>query len=293
MHVPRPAVHLAAGLLLLGTAASGCSGGGDDPPFDSLPVKVGFKTDRPGMSEFTDKGVYDGFEPHLTMKVLGSRKLDYTSLTVTTANWEDALTDGKANHNKVDLVVADVSERDSLKRDYDLAGPYLQTPLGVLLKAGDTRAVAKSEDLKPLRVCVTGGTTAEAQLKDIGPRVTVTGTDLRECLARVDDDTADAVLSDYLVLQGVAANSGGGGQRAYRVARDAHIGKTQFLMMVLPKGHRKACELLRGAINDYLQDPDWMNALRTSFGFGPDFTDKELRDTFKPVTTSAGDRCSA
>ncbi|MFE1318497.1 transporter substrate-binding domain-containing protein [Kitasatospora phosalacinea] len=291
MPAPRPA-RLAVGLLLFATAASGCSG--DEPkPFDNLPVKVGFKTDRPGMSEFTDKGVYDGFEPHLTMKVLGSRKIDYTSLTVTTANWEDALTDGKANHNKVDLVVADISERDSLKQDYDLAGPYLQTPLGVLLKADDTRTVATSDDLKPLRVCVSPGTTAEAQLRDIGPRVTVTGTNLKECLARVDDDTADAVLSDYLVLQGVAANSGSGGRRAYRVARDAHIGKTQFLMMVLPKGHRKACELLREAINDYLQDPDWMNALRSSFAFGPDFTDKELRDTFKPVTTSAGDRCSA
>ncbi|MFK0189669.1 transporter substrate-binding domain-containing protein [Kitasatospora sp. NPDC090308] len=291
MHSPH-SVRLAAGLLLLATAASGCS---DDTskPFEDLPVKVGFKTDRPGMSEFTDKGVYDGFEPHLTMRVLGSRAIDYTSLTVTTANWEDALTDGSANHNKVDLVVADISERDSLKQDYDLAGPYLQTPLGVLLKAGDTRTVAKSDDLKPLRVCVSGGTTAEAQLKDIGPRVTVTGADLKECLARVDDDTADAVLSDYLVLQGVAANSGTGGRRAYRVARDAHIGKTQFLMMVLPKGHRKACELLREAINDYLQDPDWMNTLRSSFAFGPDFTDKELRDTFKPVTTSAGDRCSA
>ncbi len=292
MHTPR-SVRLAAGLLLLTATAVGCSGDGSPSPFESLPVKVGFKIDRPGMSDLTDKGVYDGFEPHLTMRVLDSRKIDYTSLTVTTANWVDALNDGKANHNKVDLVVADISERDSLKQEFDLAGPYLQTPLGVLLKADDDRTVAKSEDLKPLRVCVSANTTASAQLQDIGPRVTVTGADLKECLARVDDGTADAVLSDYLVLQGVAVNSGSGGRRAYRVARDAHIGKTQYLMMVLPKGHQKACTVLRQAINDYLQDPDWMIALRTYFGFGPEFTDKELRDTFKPVTTASGDRCSA
>lgn len=292
MHAPRP-VRLAAGLLLLAATALGCSSGGDPAPFESLPVKVGFKIDRPGMSDLTGQGTYDGFEPHLTMKVLGSRNLDYTSLTVTTANWQDALSDGKANHNKVDLVIADVSEREDLKQDFDLAGPYLQTPLGVLLKAGDTRTVAKAEDLKPLAVCVTEKTTAAATLQEIGPRVTVTEAGLKECLARVDDGTADAVLSDYLVLQGVAVNSGSGGQRAYRVARDAHIGKTQYLMMVLPKGHRKACELLRSAINDYLQDPDWMNALRQNFGFGPDFTNDELRDTFKPVTTSVGNRCSA
>lgn len=297
MPIPRP-LRLAVVLALLAPAAAGC-GGGDKPAFSSDRINIGFKGDRPGMSEFTDKGTYDGFEPHLATMVtgtipVGSKRLSYTATPVTTANWEDALLDGQANHNKADLVIADISERDDLKKEYDLAGPYLQTPLGVLLKADDTRTVAKAEDLRALRVCVSTGTTAEAQLNEIGGLPPVHGENLTQCLARVDDGTADAVLSDYLVLKGVAANSGSNGRRAYRVARDAHIGKTQFLMMVLPKGHQKACEQLRKAINDYLQTPDWMNSLRRYFDFAPaDFTDKELRDTFQPITTSAGDRCAA
>ncbi len=295
MPIPRP-VRLAAGLALLATAAAGC--GGDDPAFSSNRINIGFKDHRPGMSYSSD-GVYDGFEPHLANAVVGmitvdGKPLTYTAAEVTTANWQDALGDGRTNSNKVDLVIADISERDDLKKDYDLAGPYLQTPLGVLLKADDTRTVTKAEDLKALRVCVSADTTAEAQLKEIGGLPPVLGKNTEQCLARIDDGTADAVLSDYLVLKGVAANSGSNGRRAYRVARDAHIGRTQYLMMVLPKGNQKACEQLRKAISAYLQTPDWMNSLRRYFDFAPaDFTDQELHDTFQPTTTAASDRCSA
>ncbi|MFF2631087.1 substrate-binding periplasmic protein [Kitasatospora griseola] len=286
---------LSAGLLLLAGTLLGCDTADKNSaaPFDSLPIKVGFKIGRPGMSDLTHNGSFDGFEPHVALKVLQeSLGRSYTSLTVTTANWKDALSDGKVNHNKVDLVIADISEQESLKTDYDLAGPYLQTPLGVLLKASDSTPIGKAEDLRPLAVCVQENTTAYATLQLNGGLPPVVQPDLDACMARLNDGTAQAVLADYVVLQGIAVNSGTGTEHTYRVARDAHIGKAQQLMMVLPKGHQKACELLRKAIADYLQDTDWTTSLKQNLGLG-DFTNEEIRDTFRPVTTSVGNRCSA
>ncbi|MGW4380884.1 substrate-binding periplasmic protein [Kitasatospora sp. NPDC004531] len=292
MHAPRP-VRLAACLLLLAAAAFGCSDDSKPDPFDSDPIKVGFKDGRPGMSVLTGKGNYDGFEPHVAQKVIQELlHRDFTSLPVTTANWKEALLDGNTNHNKVDLVIADISERADLKKDFDLAGPYLQTPLGVLLKASDTREIKKAEDLRPLAVCAQERTTAYDTLVDNGGRPPVTGTDLNFCMDRLNDGSADAVLADYVVLQGIAINSGTGTSHAYRVPRNVHIGRPQYLMMMLPKGHRKACELLRQAIADYLKDTDWTTTLKQDLGLD-DFTNEEIRDTFQPITTSVGDRCSA
>ncbi|MFD8598714.1 transporter substrate-binding domain-containing protein [Kitasatospora sp. NPDC059646] len=292
MHIPRPA-RLAACLLLLSAAAFGCSEDSKPDPFDADPIKIGFKDGRPGMSVLTGKGDYVGFEPHVAQKVVqGLLHRDFTSLPVTTANWKEALLDGKTNHNKVDLVIADISEQDSLKNDFDLAGPYLQTPLGVLLKASDSREVNKAEDLRPLAVCAQEYTTAYNTLVANGGRPPVTATDLSGCIDRLDDGTADAVLADFVVLQGIAVNSGTGTSHAYRVPRNARIGRPQYLMMMLPKGHRKACELLRQAIADYLNDTDWTTTLKENLGL-TDFTNEEINDTFHPVTTSVGDRCSA
>ncbi|MFD5566057.1 transporter substrate-binding domain-containing protein [Kitasatospora griseola] len=292
MHTPRPA-RLTACLLLLATAAFGCSDDSEPDPFDSDPIKIGFKDGRPGMSVLTGKGTYVGFEPHVAQKVVqGLLHRDFTSLPVTTADWQEALLDGKTNHNKVDLVIADISERDDLKKDFDLAGPYLQTPLGVLLKASDTREINKAEDLRPLAVCAQEKTTAYSTLVNNGGRPPVTATDLTGCMDRLNDGTAEAVLADYVVLQGIAINSGTGTAHAYRVPRNARIGRPQYLMMMLPKGHQKACELLRQAIADYLKDTDWTTTLKEDLGLD-DFTNKEINDIFQPVTTSVDDRCSA
>ncbi|MFD7641233.1 substrate-binding periplasmic protein [Kitasatospora sp. NPDC059795] len=285
---------MSAGLLLLATTLLGCGTDKNSAaPFDSMPIKVGFKGYRPGMSDLPRNSPFTGFEPHVALKVLQEALgRDYTSVTVTTADWQDALGDGRINHNKVDLVIADISEQDGLKGKYDLAGPYLQTPLGVMLKTTDKTVITKAEDLRPLSVCVQEKTTAYATMQLNGGTPPLTEPDLDTCKDRLNDGTVQAIVADYVVLQGIAVNSGTGTQHDYQVPRNVHIGKSQQLMMVLPKGHQKACEMLRKAISDYLQDIDWAASLKQYLHLD-EFTDKEIIDIFRPVTTSVGDRCSA
>jgi len=291
VHATR-ATRLAFCLLILAATAAGCGPHNPPDPFDSNPVKIGFKDGRPGMSDLTSKGNYDGFEPHVAQKVFGLLQRDFTSLPVTTDNWRDALLNGKTNHNKVDLVVADISERDELKHDFDMAGPYLQTWLGVLVKADNDEPIKKVEDLRSVPVCVQEKTTAYQTLQDADIKPPVTATDLKGCMDRIKDGTARAVLADYAVLQGIAVNSGTGTQHDYKVVRDTWIGRPQYLMMMLPKGHQKACELLRQAIADYLQDTDWTTTLKQDLGLD-DFTNEEIRNRFQPVTNATSDDCSA
>ncbi|MFJ5924108.1 substrate-binding periplasmic protein [Kitasatospora sp. NPDC092948] len=298
---------LSVGLLLLAGTVAGCdtTGGTSAAPFDSIPIRVGFKDGRPGMSALND-GSWSGFEPHLAQRVLkDALGRTYTSVPLGVGTWKGALSNDKANNNTVNLVIADISEgKDS--EGYDLAGPYLLTPLGVLLKDKDQTPVKDMNDLAPLTVCAQKDTTAAHTLDESHPQYS-RATNLDECLKQLDRGTVRVVVADFVVLRGIAhnlryptdpadpaapADPQDLGRPKYRAPRDVYLGRPQQLMAVLPPLHQQACKLLGRAIADYVQDTDWLTSVRTYAGLD-DFTDQEIINTFRPPTTQAKDTCAA
>ncbi|MFB6893644.1 substrate-binding periplasmic protein [Kitasatospora sp. NPDC056327] len=291
VRVARPAAAVTVLLMLVPAAA--CASGPDLPkPFDRK-IQVGFKTAAPGLSVQAEDGIYRGFEPSLVNAVLGSAGVKYSSAPVSATSWEDALKDGDTNRNGVDLVVADVSVTDGRKSDFDLAGPYLQTPLGALTQAAHPAVVQQQEDLIPLRVCTVAETTARSLVdEEVKPKVSVDGKSPQDCLGHLDDGSADVFVSDYLVLRGMAVNLKSNGQSPY-VMTEGTFGKMQLLVAVLPKGHSEACEWLRVRLDTYMKSQAWVAGLRSYLGFGSDVSDDNLRQRFQPTTSSASGYCDA
>ncbi|MFF2041958.1 transporter substrate-binding domain-containing protein [Kitasatospora sp. NPDC058170] len=294
MNAARRLRPLAVAVVLSLAPAAACSSGPDRPaPFDRR-IQIGFKSAMPGMSDQLSNGIFRGFEPRLVERVLGDAGVQYTSVLLAATTWEDALDDGNTNHNGVDLVVADISNTDERKGRFDLVGPYLKTRLGALMPAAHPTVVRRQEDLTPLRVCTVANTTARSLIeKEVKPRVPVDGQSHQQCLERLDDGSADVFVSDYLVMRGIALNlRTAEGKPRYAVA-EGKFGKEQSLVAALPKGHGEACRWLRGRIGAYLNSQAWVDELRSSFSFGPDDTDANLRGEFQPVTSTADGLCDA
>ncbi|MEE1784569.1 transporter substrate-binding domain-containing protein [Streptomyces sp. SP17BM10] len=270
-----------------------CSSGPVRPaPFDGT-VRVGFKTAAPGMSVQDPNGIFRGFEPRLVAKVLGDAGVNYSSVPLSAQTWQDALLDGNTNHNGVDVVVADISDTADREQKFDLAGPYLKTPLGALLPAAaSTIKVQRQEDLSGLRVCTIARTTARALIdNEVKPKVSVDALVPDDCLKALDDGTADVFVSDYLVLRGMAVNVKVNGQTPYVMA-EGRFGRVQTLVAALPPGHTSACQWLRGRLDAYVKSQAWVTELRSNFNFGADVTDDNLRQEFQPLISVSDNLCA-
>lgn len=289
-HRLRMLAVTAAAVLPLALAA--CSSGPERPaPFDRT-VRVGFKTAAPGMSVQDPNGIFQGFEPRLVAKVLGDAGVPYSSVPLSAQTWQDALPDGNTNHNGADVVVADISDTAEREQNFDLAGPYLKTPLGALTLAAHPVAVQRQEDLTPLRVCTIAKTTARALIdNEVKPKVSVDALFPDDCLKALNDGTADVFVSDYLVLRGMAVNVKVNGQAPYAMA-DGRFGKVQTLVAALPPGHTSACQWLRGRLDAYVKSQAWATELRSNFAFGPDVSDDNLRQDFQPLISASDNLCA-
>ncbi|MEU8580233.1 substrate-binding periplasmic protein [Streptomyces abikoensis] len=278
-------------LSLIGAACS--SGPGLPAPFDGT-VQVGFKPTAPGMSEFLGtSGNFQGFEPKLVEHVLGDAGVEYNSVLVTAESWQDALGDGNTNHNRVDLVVADISDTAGREKGFDMAGPYLKTPQGALTSAAHPAVVKRQEDLAPLRICTVANTTSRALVdKEVKPRVRLDGHSPQDCLDDLNNGSADVFVSDYLVLRGIAMNKRENGKHPYALT-EGKFGRMQYLMAVLPKGHTQACQWLRGRLDKYIKSSTWVAEMRSNFSFGTDETDGNLRQDFQPLISTADNLCTA
>ncbi|MFF4407494.1 substrate-binding periplasmic protein [Streptomyces sp. NPDC001404] len=284
----------AAAAVLPLIAAAACSSKPDRPAPFNRTVQVGFKAAAPGMSDYQyADGIFQGFEPDLVGDVLGDAGVQHSRVLVTAESWQDALGDGNTNHNRVDLVVADISDTAGREKGFDMAGPYLMTPLGALTSAGHPVVVKRQEDLVALRVCTVAKTTPRAFVEiEVKPRVSRDGHSPQDCLQDLDNGSADVFVSDYLPLRGIAENKKVNGKRSY-VITDGKFGKTQFLVAVLQKGHTRACQWLRSKLDKYVKSLKWVDNLRRNFNFGTDETDDNLRQDFQPLISTSDNRCAA
>lgn len=164
-------------------------------------LKVGVATREPLMG-MRENGVYSGFDIEIARYIAGS--LGYTGdqqlefVPLTTENRIAALQGGQ-----VDLVVASFSMTEERARLVSFAGPYFVTTQEVLVPNRMKDKIRTMEDLRnpAYRICVSGGSTTEAELVQRGIQVQVLTT-TTDCLEGIREDRYDAMSSDETILAG-------------------------------------------------------------------------------------------
>ncbi|WP_295624797.1 glutamate ABC transporter substrate-binding protein [uncultured Corynebacterium sp.] len=116
----------------------------------------------------------------------------------------EVLSDGR-----VDAVVRTMSVTPAREAEVDFSAPYLTSRAGILVPASaaegrDGEAITSSEDLDGRRVCVSAASTSEEIVRAEAPGATLLLVrSWSDCLVALQQDQADAVLSDDTILAGI------------------------------------------------------------------------------------------
>lgn len=271
-------VVLTGGVLLALTSVSGC--GSSWPESDM--VRIGVKVDQPGTGY-----AEGGYPPHtgfdirigeMAAKALG-KKADFKS--VESVDRQVSL-DGK---HPYDLVIATYSinnERLTGSNNlpaHDFVGPYAITYQGFMVREGSPE-VTSLDGLKGKKVCTWGGTTSksviDANLKSTGI-VPVGRRTATKCIEALEADKVDAVSTDQLILYGFSEV-----YKGLKVVPDVTIGDAQYYGIGLPKGHRKECKELRGALMEYVSSRDWASDFSGQLGSAVKAQPGKWEASYKP-----------
>lgn len=215
---------LALGALLCSAAVlSGCGGGGgggaDASQFPegskmaeiagAGKLRVGTQTAYPLIGQQTLDG-YDGFDVKIAEAIaekLGLSADDVEFVPVTTPTREPFLQQGK-----VDIAVAAYSITEERQKVVDFAGPYLHSPGGLMVQAGNPQGIKAIGDLVGKKLCTPEGGSYEVYLREHKPEVAksmVLPDSSAKCRDAVLNGTVDASTTDEVILASFVAQSAG------------------------------------------------------------------------------------
>lgn len=250
-HSPRRALCL---LLAACLAAAGC-GSGDSPDNgptspgrDALSGTISIKihSDQPGWSLLTPPATYSGFDYDLGNWLAHEQDFQPSYSTVVSAAREREITgsDGRM------LVIATYSITDARRKLIGMAGPYMRTQQGIMVRRGDT-SIRSSRDLVGKIVCTAGGTTSAEQLKNLGAKVTERE-GFTQCRDELENKRVQAVSTDQLILYGFANND-----PALAVVPDVTFGNAEQYGIGFRKGDLDMCRELTEAIKKFIVSGTW------------------------------------
>lgn len=200
------------------SAITGCSGnapsgGGTPPPtstpaggtsFFEAPVPIGVKYDQPGFG-IENRGDYSGFDIDLARYL--AQQIHFPPNSFVQIRSDQDRPSGLGSSYK--MVIATYSITSDRKNGLpgqpgvDFVGPYLKTPVGLLVKQG-SRYDHANPSLSGARVCTLPGSTPnEIPLPPDVIRVTNVR-NYSDCVRDVESDAADAMLTDSLIDYGYA-----------------------------------------------------------------------------------------
>jgi len=241
------------------------------------------KYDQPGFGTDTQTD-YEGFDPTLGRE-LGSA-LHFTP-TFVGVNDEDRET--MLDRGQLKLVIASYSitqDREDggpgMPPPVDFAGPYLQSPEGLLVLKGGPYDTS-DPNIDHARICTIEGSTA-AQIQLPNPQGESFGVTYTNCLDLLEHGKVDAVLTDWLVLYGYV-------QAGLYPNLDVvwtHYGDDQLYGIGLPYGDKAACIAVAHFLAGYVGSTQWADDLEVNFSDiaknypGPRSTETDWRDPFMP-----------
>jgi glutamate transport system substrate-binding protein len=269
------AVIAATGLSLALAACGGGDDGGtdvevaDDPTFDSGTamadladsgkVKIGVKTDQPGIG-FQEPGAdaptgFDIEMGRILAAGLGIEDGDIEWIETVSANREPFLQKGT-----VDFVIASYSITDERKAIVGQAGPYYVTGQQLLVREEDKDTITTPEDTKGKKVCsVTGSTSLQRMVDDYGSEPVPFAT-YSECVDQLKNGTVDAVTTDGAILLGYAAED----------PDELEVVGEPFSEERYGVGYNKdkpeLCQYITDTLQDAMDDGTWAKAFESTLG---------------------------
>jgi glutamate transport system substrate-binding protein len=255
---------VAAGLLSACASDDGLSPdtrstGTPSPQPERRAETVGAVNDIPGLNYLDpDESTRSGFELDVIRWIGNNSEPGFrpvlTDLTV--PDREQAIVDGR-----VDMVIAVFSITDKHRGAIGMAGPYLRTRQGVLVRSGDRR-ITTTNDLGGKSVCTLEGSTSIKQLEPLVSKdiLLTSEKNNKQCVDRLREGKVDAVSTDQLILAGFAQKY----PRELKVT-DVTFGNAEEYGIGFRKGDMRTCQMLRAGIEDLLISPSWDAFFRTNF----------------------------
>jgi glutamate transport system substrate-binding protein len=251
--------------------------------FFTNPFTVGVKYDQPGFG--TNSGTdYEGFDVNLAKELGNALNFTPTFVRVDDTNRET----GMGINFKLVIASYSITQGRAQGTDgappVDFAGPYLQSPEGLLVRAGGPLDTS-DPNIDHAKICVIKGSTPD-DIPLPNPRGKSTGTTYTDCLALLERGRTDAVLTDWLVLYGyVQAHLYSNLNVVW-----THYGEINQYGIGLPAGQKDACQAIARFLAGYVGTTQWASDLTANFSDiaknypGPRSTQTDWRNVFKPKT---------
>lgn len=229
-------------------------------------ISIGVATFEPLMG-MQRNGVYSGFDIEIARYIAaslgfaGDDKIEFVPIAT-----EDRV--ASLQGGRVDLVVASFSITEERQKLISFAGPYLVTTQEVLVPIANRDKIRTLEDLSnpEYRICASGGSTTETELKRRGVNVLVLQT-VRDCLNGVREGDYDAMSSDETILAGFRSEYPG----EFEIV-DLPFGTSELLGIGVPIGNPALRDLVAYFLNrSYLlgqsgQASPWLVAYNNTLG---------------------------
>jgi glutamate transport system substrate-binding protein len=266
----------AAVVLALALSPAACSSGGPTSVAGKQTLRIGVKTDQPGLGLRLADGRFAGFDVDVARYVaakLGVQPDHITFVPVTSATRETVLENGS-----VDMVVATYSITPERGTKVTFAGPYYVAHQDTMVRAGET-AIRTVHDLKGKRLCAAAGSNSWKRVtQELGIAATlVAAPSYSACVAMLLAGKVDAVSTDGLILAGFATRAGPAVRILNAPFSDERYG------IGLRKGDLSGCEAINRAISAMYLDGTAAKLLRKWFG-----QTKLQLDTYVPQFEGCG-----
>jgi glutamate transport system substrate-binding protein len=290
----RAAGAVLAGLAVLamgavGSALTGCSGSGKEPPASAAPrqpvstasapdtlgairargsVVVGVKFDVPlfGLRD-PATGSLSGFDVELARIIAaalfpgdpraGTDRIEFVEAI--SRRRERMLIDGEA-----DLVISTYTITEARKQLVDFAGPYYVAGQDILARVDDIRSgrIRGVADLNGRKVCSVTGSTSLNNVRAAAPEAdtSITFDRYSDCYEALKEGRVDAVTTDDVILLGLARDD-----RA-RFALTGNPYRTEPYGIGIRKGDTAMRDFVNDLLEQAMRDGRWQRAFESTLG---------------------------
>ncbi|HKT56939.1 MAG TPA: glutamate ABC transporter substrate-binding protein [Microbacterium sp.] len=165
---------------------------------DDFPL-FGMKNPVTGQLEGMDIQLADRLAQELTGS---ASNIQY--VVVTSADREAFL-----QQHKVDVVIATYPPNPARMAAVDFAGPYLMSPVSVMVRTGD-KAISRPADMNGKNICVTAGSGAVDMVPQNAPTAhLMTLATITECMQALEQNRVDGVATTNSILLGLISQNPG------------------------------------------------------------------------------------
>lgn len=253
---------------LLSLAAGGIANAADFPAGSKMAdlasakkIKIGVQTQYPLIGLKTFSG-YEGFDIRISELIaskLGIAKDGIEFVPVTTPTREPFL-----EQQKVDLVIAAYSMTPKRAEVIDFAGPYLPSPSGIAVKAGNPLNIKTMDDMAGKQLCAPSGSNQESYISQHFPEVRKTMVffdSSAKCVQAVINGQADASTTEVAILAALSKQNEGQLQIV-----DFKYDMSLYGVGLMKTDDKVFCKWVNQTLVDIQKDGSWAKAYSETIG---------------------------